>query len=427
MTSDSSTSTSAPAPAPAPAAPLMTAEQKTIVAILAFLQFTVIVDFMIMAPLGALLMDELHIDTRQFGFLVSAAAFSAGVCSFAMAGIADRFDRKRLLLFVYAGFILGTALCGIAPSYEVLLGARIVTGMFGGVISSITMAIVADLFPLSMRGRVMGTMMTSLSAAQIAGVPAGLALSSLWSWHAPFLIIAGLGAVAGVGIAFVLKLDALPPQRAARTTGPFAHMRHAITTPGHWRGFATTILLSLGFMLHPLLTAYFVNNLHVDVDLLPIVFMVTGVVTFIAGPLVGKLADSIGKLAVFAAGSGLCSVTFVLLANLSGATALWMVVAVNALLFAANTARMIAAGALTSAVPAPQDRGAFMSINASLQQLMGGVVSAVGGWLVVENADGTLARFDVLCCAVVASIAVALVPMWIIDRHVKRNAPLRSP
>jgi predicted MFS family arabinose efflux permease len=401
----------------------MSAHQKAIVAILAFLQFTVMVDFMILSPLGAMLLDELHIDTKQFGFLVSAYAVSAGVSSFVSASYVDKFDRKKLVLFFYTGFISGTALCGVAPTYELLLGARILTGVFGGVLASLSMAIVVDLFPLTMRGRAMGSMMTSYAAAQVVGLPAGLALSNAWGWHAPFLVIAGIGAVVGVAIAFVLRpIDAHLRNNDPAKPNALVHLVRVASRPAYLRVFATTILLSSGFMLMPLLSAFFVNNLHVDIEQLPIIFLITGICTFFMGPIAGKLADSMGKLVVFSAGTLLTAIVYVIWANLAGATALWIVVAVNVLMFAANSLRMIAAGALTSAVPVVPERGAFMSLNSSLQQLTGGIASAVGGFIVVVQADGSLARFDTLCYVVVGAVVVALLPIWIIDRAVKSQA-----
>jgi predicted MFS family arabinose efflux permease len=399
----------------------LTTHHKIVIAILAFLQFTVIVDLMILSPLGALLMRELSIDTKQFGFSVSAYALAAGVSSFASAAFADKFDRKKLLLFFYVGFLVGTALCGVAPTYELLVVARVITGAFGGVIGSICMAIVADLFPLSMRGRVMGTMMTAFSAAQIAGVPAGLALSNWWGWHAPFLVIASVGAVVGVAIALVLKpLDAHlqgPAKPPALT-----HMLRTATKPAYVRVFATTVLLASGFLVMPLFSAFLVHNLHVDLDQLPLIYLVTGVATLVAGPVAGKLADSVGKYVVFAVGSLLAAGVFVAWANVSGPTALWIVIVVNTTMLVANTARMIAGGALISAVPAGPDRGAFMSLNSSLQQITGGVAAALGGALVVTQADGALTGFDTLCYFVVATIVVTLPPMWLIDREVRRRA-----
>src|SRR3954468_934029 len=150
--------------------------QKFVVAVLAFLQFTVVLDFMILSPLGAMLLQELHVTTKQFGAVVSAYAFSASASGLLAAGFADKFDRKKLLLFFYTGFVLGTLLCGLADSYRALLAARIVTGIFGGVIGSITFAIITDLFPFQVRGRVMGTVQTAFAASQVLGLPAGVAL-----------------------------------------------------------------------------------------------------------------------------------------------------------------------------------------------------------------------------------------------------------
>src|SRR5579863_9449945 len=179
--------------------------QKVVIGILGFLQFTVILDFMIISPLGAIVMPTLHISPRQFGLAVSSYAFSAGVSGFLAAGFADRFDRKRLLLFFYFGFMLGTLLCALATTYPLLLGARIVTGLFGGVIGSIVMAITTDLFPLEMRGRVMGVISTAFAASQVLGLPAGLFFANHWGWNAPFFAILVIAIPVGVVIqAFML-------------------------------------------------------------------------------------------------------------------------------------------------------------------------------------------------------------------------------
>src|SRR5437868_14498709 len=175
--------------------------QKFVIAVLAFLQFTIILDFMIISPLGAIVMPTLNITPQQFGLAVSSYAFSAGASGLLAAGFADKFDRKRLLLFFYAGFLLGTLLCGLATSYTFLLAARIVTGVFGGVVGSISMAIIADLFPLQVRGRVMGTIQTSFAASQVMGLPLGVFLSNKRGWHAPFVLILAVGAPIGVVIA----------------------------------------------------------------------------------------------------------------------------------------------------------------------------------------------------------------------------------
>ena len=179
--------------------------QKFVIAILAFLQFTIILDFMIISPLGAMMMPTLHISPRQFGLAVSSYAFSAGLSGLLAAGFADRFDRKRLLLFFYTGFMLGTLLCALANSYPMLLFARIVTGLFGGIIGSIVLAIATDLFVLEMRGRVMGFIQTAFAASQVLGLPAGLYFANRWDWHAPFMAIIAAAFPVGLVILFWMK------------------------------------------------------------------------------------------------------------------------------------------------------------------------------------------------------------------------------
>jgi predicted MFS family arabinose efflux permease len=160
---------------PAAALPAsFTGYQKLVVGMLAFLQFAVILDFLLMAPLGALIMPALDITPAEFGTVVSAYAFAAGISGIATAGFADRFDRKKFLLFFYVGFVAGTLWCGLAQSFESLLIARVVTGLFGGVIGAIVLAIATDLFPPQMRGRVMGFVQTAFAASQILGIPIGI-------------------------------------------------------------------------------------------------------------------------------------------------------------------------------------------------------------------------------------------------------------
>src|SRR6185312_13872147 len=182
-----------------------TGYQKFLVAVLAFLNFTIILDFMIISPLGAIVMPQLNIGPQQFGVAVSVYAFAAGAAGVLAAGFADRYDRKRLLLFFYTGFMLGTVVCALAPTYPILLAGRFVTGLFAGVIGSIVLAITTDLFPLEMRGRVMGFLQTAFAASQVLGLPAGLYISNYWGWHAPFFMIVAVSLLVGVFIVKFLK------------------------------------------------------------------------------------------------------------------------------------------------------------------------------------------------------------------------------
>lgn len=415
------------APSPAPAAPAFTPYQKVIVAILAFLQFTIVLDFMILSPLGALLMRDLHISASRFGLVVSVYAFSAGIAGFLAAGFADRFDRKKMLMFFYAGFLVGTLLCGLAPTYHFLLFARMVTGLFGGVIGSISFAIIADLFPFSQRGRVMGVVQTSFAASQVLGLPLGLFLSDLWGWHAPFLMIVSFSTVAGVLIAIYMKpIDAhLKLQRPEG--GAFGHLVKTVSNTRYLRAFATTTLLVTGgFMLMPFGSAFTVNNLGIPIEKLKVIYLFTGLCAVFAGPLAGKLSDSIGKFPLFGIGSVIAIVMIFIYTHL-GVTPIVEVIIVNAVLFIGITARMISASALMSAVPDAAHRGGFMAVNSSLQQIAGGVAAAVAGLIVVRTDSGMLERYDTLGYVVITSIAITVGLLYFIDRMVKGDNPQKAP
>jgi predicted MFS family arabinose efflux permease len=397
-----------------------------VVAILAFLQFTVVLDFMILSPLGAILMRDLGVSPARFGLVVSAYAFSAGISGLLAAGFADQFDRKKLLLFFYWGFVLGTALCGFAPSYHLLLGARAITGLFGGVIGSISLAIVADLFPFEARGRVMGFVMTAFAASQVMGIPLGLYLSNAWGWHAPFLMIAAVSTVVGILIFATLRPINAHLERP-RDRNPMHHLVATILRPRHQWGFAATMLLALGgYMLMPFGSAFSVNNLGIPLDKLPMVYMVTGVAALFAGPLVGRISDAAGKYRTFAVGS-LLAIAIVIYYTHRGVTPLVGVMALNVALFTAISARQVSAQALSSAVPAAPDRGAYMSISSSMQQLAGALAASFAGVLITQTASGYLEHYERLGYAVSLAVAATIVLMKRIDAMVMRDVTTKEP
>ncbi|HUP58438.1 MAG TPA: MFS transporter [Bdellovibrionota bacterium] len=408
---------------------VFTGYQKLVIAVLAFLNFTIILDFMILSPLGAMLMPELGISPAQFGLLVSIYAFSAGTSGILAAGFADRFDRKKLLLFFYFGFLLGTFLCAMATSYVFLLLARMVTGLFGGVIGAIVMAITADLFPMAKRGRVLGFIQTAFAASQILGIPIGLALATRWGWHAPFLLIVGVGL--GAGAIIFLKLKPIDTHLTRKTERhAFRHLLETLTTPRYLQAFAATVLLSTGgFMLMPFSSAFCVQNLGIPLEKLPLIYLVTGLATMVAGPLVGRLADSFGKFRTFVFGSVLSAAMVILFTRLESVSVLGLM-AVNSILFVGIFSRMIPSQAIMSAVPAPAMRGSFMAINSSTQQISGGIASALAGWLVVEGPGGRIQHFDVVGNVIVGAMALTLIQVYFIARYVgeaSAKAPAPEP
>jgi predicted MFS family arabinose efflux permease len=395
--------------------------QKFIIAILAFLQFTIILDFMIISPLGDLLMKQLNLATSQFGSVVSIYAISAGVSGILTAGFADKFDRKKLLLFFYTGFLLGTICCGFAWNYHTLLLARLVTGVFGGVVGSISMAIITDVFSLQQRGRVMGFVQMAFAGSQILGVPIGILLANQWGWHSTFFMVAGVALV--IGIVVLIHVKPLTTHLAIqRDKTPLQHLWHTIQKKDYRTGFLATAMLSMGgFMLMPFTSAFLVNNVHILQERLPVIFFCTGLASMVIMPLVGRLSDRIDKFKIFTVGSILASIMIVIYTNLSPVP-IWVVIIINIILFMGIMSRMVPATTLNSAVPEPYDRGAYMSINSSLQQMAGGFAALCAGLVVVqETKTSPLEHFNWLGYIMVGIITLCLFLVYRMSQLVKRK------
>jgi predicted MFS family arabinose efflux permease len=409
-------------PSPSTAAPTgLSGYQKFIVAVIAFLQFTIILDFMVLSPLGALIMPALNVTPSQFGLLVSTYAFSAGLSGLLAAGFTDRFDRKRVLLFFYCGFVLGTLLCALASSYHFLLFARMITGLFGGVIGSTVLAITTDLFEYRVRGRVMGVVQSAFAASNVLGIPLALLLSNRWGWNAPFLLIVGVSLL--VGIVIVLKMQ---PVRAhlqrSPDRNPLHHFLHTVSTPRYLQGFATTGLLTVGgFMLMPFMSNFTVHNMGIPLNHLPLVYMITGIASMIAGPLIGRASDAFGKFVVFAFGCAMTILMVTIYTHL-GVTPLAVVILVSTALFIGVSSRMISSSALISAVPNPADRGSYMAISASIQQFAGGIAASIAGLIVTQRADGTIQHFEVLGYLLTVTTLTSLAMMYAIQRRLEPRA-----
>jgi len=399
--------------------PAFTFNQKIIIAILALLQFTVILDFMVISPLGDILMKTLDMTTSNFGFAVSAYAFSAGISGLLAAGFADKFDRKKLLIFFYTGFIIGTVFCALSSSYMMLLMARIVTGLFGGVIGSVSLAIVTDLFVIHQRGRVMGFIQMAFATSQILGIPVGLYFANNWGWHSAFIMIAVLGVL--ILIAIITQMQPIVKHLEVQSDkSPFLHLWHTLSNKQYQIGFASIAFLSVGgFMLQPFGSAFLVNNIKISHLELPMVFFFTGLSVLFIMPLVGKLSDKISKFKLFAAGSILSIIMILIYTNLNPIP-LWEIVVINMILFMGIMSRMIPATTLNTAIPGLEDRGAYMSISSSLQQIAGGIAAVCAGYIVHQKTKtAPLENYDILGYVIAIITLCSIFFIWRVNQLVK--------
>ena len=376
----------------------MNKKEKMILWILAGLNFTHILDFMIMMPLGNFLMPHFNISAQFFSWIVAAYPVTAFASGMITAFYVDRFDRKKVLLTAYAGFLIGTICCGLAPDPYFLLAARILTGLFGGLIAAQVLSIVADTFPYERRGRAMATIFMAFSMASVFGVPFSLYLARLVSWHAPFIFIGALGIAI---IPLIVKF--LPPMTvhmngAAETGRP--DVRKVLGDVVRDRAQLLALILSgclmLGhFLIIPFINPYMEFNVGFSKSQTPMFYMAGGICAMIASPVIGRLADKYGKLRVFII-SVICSLVPIFIITNISHISFYVVLMIMGFWFTFSTGRNIPAQAMISAVVKPEQRGQFMSFNSSFQQLFTGVASLIAGLIVVKDAGGKIFNYNLV-------------------------------
>ena len=392
--------------------------ERIILIILAAVQFTTIVDFMIVMPLGPQLMRTLEITPAQFGMIVSSYTFAAGAAGLVASSIVDRFARRATFMTLNAGFLLGTLACALAPSYHALLVARILTGAFGGILGGMAMAIIGDVFPEERRGRATGSLMTGFALASVAGVPFGLYLGTNCGWHVPFVVLA----IGGIP-ALVLSRVVLPPLdghlgtdhagEGERHEHPLKSLVETFSVDNHLKAFALIVTLMVGnFTVFPYLSAYLVVNVGMAENQLPLVYIAGGLLTFIASPIIGRLADRYGKLTVYRYVAPASILMMLIITHLPPVPTA-VSVAVFGTMMVCNVGRMIPAMAMVTSSVEPRRRGSFLSANSSVQHIACGLGAYIGGLIIAEGANHRIEHFGTVGWIAALSTALSL---WLAGR-----------
>lgn len=374
-------------------------KERLLLIVIAAVQFIHIMDFMIIMPLGPQLMNIFDINSQSFGLLVSSYTFSASIFGFLGAFFLDRFDRKKALFVLYLGFSLGTFACALAPSFYILLLARVLTGMFGGVLTALLLSMIGDAFPLERRGEAMGIFMTAFSVASVLGVPTGIYLAAKFNWHVPFYLMA----VLCIPVLFAI-LYGIPSMRKhiemrgdEKPDGPLQVLRNNFSNKNQLWALAlnSSIILSQ-FMIIPYIANYMVFNVGFSEEQISLVYLLGGVCTFFSGPLLGRWSDKIGAHSSFLI-LALCSLVPILLITQMGSVSLAAALTVSCLFFIFIAGRGIPANTLILSSVKARNRGSFMSIKTFVQQLSTSIASLAAGWIIVENeAAQKMFNFDII-------------------------------
>ena len=372
---------------------LTPARERWLLLTLAAINFTHILDFMIVMPLGPQLTALFRISDTQFGLLVAAYTLAAGASGLIATTYIDRFERKTLLLWLYAAFALSTLACGLAPTYGALMAARIAAGVFGGVMGALVQTIVGDAIPFERRGRAMGVVMASFSLATVAGVPVSLWMANARGWHAPFFGIA-LSCVV-VGAAALRALPRLDGHRAGtQRRSALANLAAVLREANHWHALALTVLvMAAGFSIIPFITIYATANLGIAASEVPLIYLAGGIATLFTARLWGRLADSWGKVRTFRMLALVAMLPMLALTHMPPAP-LWLFIGVTTLFFVFVSGRMIPSMAIITSATTTSLRGTFMSLNAAVQSAAMGVAALIGGLLIHRDAAGRVEGYQ---------------------------------
>jgi predicted MFS family arabinose efflux permease len=386
-------------------------QEQRMVGILAAVQFTHIMDFMILMPLGPQLMRVMLISPQQFGLLVSSYTLTAALAALAVAFYTDRFDRRKVLLFLYAGFIASTLLCGIAPGYVTLLAARAVAGAFGGVAGATVHSIVGDAVPEQRRGAATGVLMSAFALSSIIGVPIGLLLAAHFSWRAPFFFLVILSLMVLVAVWKII-----PPMRGHLVTGephrPLLQMKAVLGEANHLRAFVFMFaLMFAGFSVIPFISPYMVANVGLKETDLPYLYFFGGLATAFSSRYIGKLSDRHGKRQMFTV-IGLISIAPLLITTNLPPVPVWVAICASVIFMVFVSGRFVPAMALVISSVEPRLRGGFMSINSAIQQLGLGVASFLAGTIIGHAADGTLTHYWMVGLIAVGATLLSIALAW---------------
>jgi predicted MFS family arabinose efflux permease len=387
--------------------PLTQQRERYLLLTLAGIQFSHILDFMIMMPLGPILIAELDIGTHEFGLLVASYSFSAALSGLFSATFIDRFERKSLLLFMFGLFGLATLACGLAPGYATLLIARGMAGTFGGVMGAMVQTIVGDVIPFARRAKASGIVSTAFSLSTVAGVPLSLWLANHFQWRAPFILIAVLTVlfiIVGARILPELRYHISDKKRAH----PFSAMFEVLRDPNHLRALLfSTLLIFSGFTVIPYITIYAVGNVGILQHDIPFIYLAGGMATLITARLIGHSADLRGKVKIYRLVAVAALLPLFVVTHI-GASPLWLWLVCTTAFFVLVSGRMIPAMAIITSAAQPKLRGTFMSLNATMQSLAMGLATTLAGFIVTQNSAGQIVDYGLVGFIAIAGNILAI-------------------
>lgn len=392
------------------------------VAILVAVQFTHIIDFVVIMPLGPKLMRAFHIGTKEFGLLVSAYTLSAAVSSILASFFLDRFDRKKALIGLYIGFGISTLMCALSGGFWPLLTARVMAGAFGGILSALALSIIGDYIPQERRGRATGAIMSAFSLASVIGVPSGLWLAEFSDWHAPFFLLA-VTTLPVIIAAWNILPDLNLHIQKGMVVSPWNRIVDVLKLPGaRLAFFVMMVMMIAGFSVIPFISPYLVSNSGMPESKLSLIYLIGGVFTFLAAIISGRLSDQYGSFRIFSIFMPLSIIPILIITQL-GAPGIPVILMTTSVFMALLSARLVPVVNMITSTVKPHQRGTFMSIVSSVQQFSSGAAAWIAGMIVTEMPNGKLVDFDKVGYMAASFSLISIIAAYYLRPFVLTSAP----
>ncbi len=387
--------------------------------ILGLVTFIVIVDFMMVMPLGPDFARALGIPENHIGLIGGSYTLSASITGILIAFFTDRFDRKRAIIFFFTGLIIATALAAFSWNTPSMMVARIIAGMFGGPLQALGVALISDIIPPERRGAAMGKFAGSFAAASVIGVPFGLELATLFSWKAPFL---GLS-ILGIAVLYFAKkhlpehsnvIQRLPVKESSKVF--LKHLKNPVALSAYaFMG----LMVFTAFSIIPNISAHIQLNKGFPRSDLGLLYFCGGFVSFFSMRAIGKLADKKGATLTCTIGTALF--IFAMLFGFVFYDNNIPVIAIFVIFMMGTTARYVSGQTLSSKVPEPEERGAYNSIQYSLISLFQTIGAFTSSQILSTTDDGKLAGVPTI--AIISIVISLFIPVlfYITEKSVKNK------
>jgi predicted MFS family arabinose efflux permease len=417
--------------------------------------------FSMVGALAPMFSRDLHIPTQSIGTIMGSYMLASATSGFLGTLYLDRFDRRKALAVALGGVVVGLALTGLAPNLPLLIGARIVSGIFAGPSNALSIAIVIDNIPSERRGAALGSVAAFGALAQIIGLPAGLIIAQTFgSWRDPFFAAALFGAALTV-----LVIANLPAQRGHLEGASSFAIRDRLRGMG--RLFARfDCLVAFGLQMTgivplvaitTIMSIFLVNNLAYPQGGLIMLYIVGGGLNVWTARYIGRGIDKFGPGAVslgasillsFAVAVGYLGIGWAIVAgmgdaiknSLQGSAAFWdqlrhfgvypellPVVAVFALFFITSSGRLVVGQAITMRIPRPEERAGFQSLSSAIQSFTMAMSALAIPRMLGSTPDGKLTGVDMFCYGVLLVTWIFPPLVYLLDALLNRRERAAIP